>query len=212
MRFDAVIERWSREVQLYVPVLPGFQVTGLSEEAVIETASARIDGFLGWLAELGLLPEVTEAATLRVVEVQESIGDAGPLFDLDCSVPNETQVELALAVGRAALSEIVDLVLDEGGSAGPRLEKVLAHLTELEGWYTSRLGVTLPPVGAGGEPIDALVAAASGFEEAVDAHVEGDAPAVWEVVSEEWSLAKVLRRRTAHLREHLPELIAFSQG
>ena len=212
MKLDAVVERWSREVQLYVPALPGFQVGGQSEAEVVELAEARIDGFLEWLAELALLPQSPEPVTVNVVEVRESVDGAGPIFALDAAVPNETQVELALAVGRAALSEIVDLALDEGGGANPRLERVLAHLTELDVWYASRLGMATPPIGAGGEPIDALVATASAFEEAVDTHAERSTAVVWEVDGEAWSLAKALRRRTGHLREHLPELIASTQG
>lgn len=212
MRLDAVVERWSREVQLYVPALPGLQVGGRSEDEVVDLADARVDGFLEWLAELGLLPQSPEPVTVNVVEVRESVDGAGPIFALDQVEPNETQIELALAVGRAALSEIVDLALDEGGGANPRLERVLAHLMELDIWYSARLGMTTPPIGAGGEPIDALVAAASAFEEAVDTHGARSTTVVWELDGESWSLAKTLRRRTSHLREHLPELIASTQG
>jgi hypothetical protein len=152
------------------------------------------------------------ARTSRVVETLRADGDVGPIFAADERTPDEDQVELALAVARGEVSDIVDLVgeLGESGTAEARL--VLTHLAEMEHWYAGRLQVDTTPSTAVVDPIETLVQAASDVEEAVDRRVELGPVGVWEVDGERWSLAKVLRRRTGHLREHLPELIAVDQA
>lgn len=212
MRYPAVIEVWSSESLLFVPDLPGFQVNGRSADDAIRLAPSRLLAFLEWLSELELITLPDDGADIEVVETIRSDGDAGPLFAADERTPGEDQVELALAVGRGEVSDIIEVVSDLGEVGMAEARRILTHLAELDRWYASRLDADTTPSPAGADPIETLVQAASDFEEAVDRRVELGAGGVREIDGERWSLAKVLRRRTGHLREHLPELIAIDQA
>ncbi len=212
MRYQAVIEVWSKEALLYVPSLPGFQVNGRTAKDAARVAPARLLAFLEWISDLELIALPTDGADIDVVETLRAEGDRGPLFAADEPTPEEEQIELALAVGRGEVSDIVELVSDLGEVGMVEARRVLTHLAELDAWYAARLQVDTMPSAAVADPIETLVQAASDLEEAADRRVELGPDGVWEIDGERWSLAKVLRRRTGHLREHLPELIAIDQA
>lgn len=212
MRYEAVVEVWSREAILYVPVLPGFQVNARTPDDALRQSPPRLLAFLEWLVDLELIPTPTDGPDLEVVQTLRAEGDAGPLFAPDEPTPNEEQVELALAVGRGEVSDIVEVVSDLGSTGMTEAARVLSHLAEFDLWYASRLRVDTTPTPSVADPVETLIAAASDVEEAVDRRVELGLDGVWEIDGERWSLAKVLRRRTGHLREHLPELIVIDQA
>ena len=212
MRYPAVIEVWSKETLLFVPDLPGFQVNATSPDAAIRVAPTRLLAFLEWISELDLITLPTDGADIEVVETLRADGDAGPLFAADERTPNEEEVELALAVARGEVSDVVDLVSDLGEAGMAEARRMLTHLSEMDLWYADRLRVDTTPSTAVTDPIETLVQAASDVEAAIDRRVELGPDGVWEVDGERWSLAKILRRRTGHLREHLPELIAVDQA
>lgn len=212
MRYPAVIEVWPSETLLFVPDLPGFQVNATSPDDAARLAPTRLLAFLEWISELELITLPSDGADIEVVETLRAEGDAGPLFAMDERTPDEEQVELALAVARGEVSDIVELVSDLGEAGMTEARRVLTHLAELDLWYASRLRVDTTPSTAVADSLETLVQAASDVEEAVDRRVELGPDGVWEVDGERWSLGKVLRRRTGHLREHLTELIAIDQA
>lgn len=212
MRYPAVVEVWSREALLFIPDLPGFQVNAPGPDDAVRLAPARLLAFLEWLSDLELITLPSDGADIEVVETLRAEGGAGPLFAADERTPDEEQVELALAVGRGEVSDIIELVSDLGEIGMAEAGRVLTHLAELDRWYASRLRVDTTASADVSDPVETLVSAASDVEEAVDRRVELGSGGVWEVDGERWSLAKVLRRRTGHLREHLPELIAIDQA
>jgi len=212
MRYPAVIEVWSSETLLFVPDLPGFQVNATSPDDAVRLAPTRLLAFLEWISELELITLPSDGADIEVVETLRAEGGAGPLFAEDERTPDEDQVELALAVARGEVSDIVELVSDLSEAGMAEARQVLTHLSEMDLWYAGRLRVDTTASTAVADPIETLVQSASDVEEAVDRRVELGPDGVWEVDGERWSLAKVLRRRTGHLREHLPELIAIDQA
>jgi hypothetical protein len=58
---------------------------------------------------------------------------------------------------------------------------------------------------------DELVQSASLFEETVDGVMESSQPSTWILDGEDWSIRKALRRRTGHVREHLPDLLSLTR-
>ena len=212
MRYAAVVEVWPSEALLFIPELPGFQVNAKTPAEAARVAPTRLLAFLEWLSDLELIALPSDGADIEVSETLRADGDAGPLFAADERTPDEEWVELALAVGRGEVSDIVELVSDLGDSGMADARRVLTHLTEQDLWYASRLRVDVRPTAVVADPVEVLISAASAVEEAVDRRVELGPDGVREVDGERWSLAKVLRRRTGHLREHLPELIAVDQA
>jgi hypothetical protein len=209
MSLPAIAEVWSSETLVYVPPLPGFQVSGTALDAAFEAAYDRIDGFCQWLIDGEVIPTAPDSTELDLVQTLQAHRDHGPLFDSDREPATDEHRELALTIGRAALSDllfVLDDVTDVGRSAS---ERVLRHVAELDRWYATRIAP------ASGSPFsaleDELVQSASLFEETIDGVPTARFREVWTIEGEEWSVRKVLRRRTGHLREHLPELLALTQ-
>ena len=128
----------------------------------------------------------------------------GPLFAADLPAPSDAEIETALAVGRAAISDLIDYFDATAGSDEIELTVTAVQIAQQDDWYASRLGAAQLTAFAT-DPLDTLVQAAGRFEDEVDAYVSSAKPELWRIDGEEWTLAKLLRRRTAHLREHLPE-------
>ncbi len=200
---EALIEEWPSETLLFVRAVPGFQINAPNPDAALIQARESLPVFLEWLRRLELEPPVDAGAALHVAERLVASGSQGPRFAADLIAVSEDELELALAAGRALISELIDAydAARRDGSV-PALEPVLRHVAEFDRWYASRIGLTeigVPPAGV----TDDLIAAASTFEEAADRAMETGDPTLILVDGEEWTLAKALRRRTGHLREHL---------
>jgi hypothetical protein len=209
MSLPAIAEVWTTETLVFIPSLPGFQVNGAALDVAFESAYDRIDGFCQWLVEGEILPSAPESTELELVQTLHAAGEHGPLFDSDREPATEEHRELALTIGRAALSDLLFVLDDIDGDRRQRAERVLRHVAELDRWYATRVAP------ASGSPFaaleDELVQSASLFEETIDGIQESRSREVWSIDGEEWSVRKVLRRRTGHLREHLPELLALTQ-
>jgi predicted RNase H-like HicB family nuclease len=210
MSWDAVLERWSSETLLFIPALPGFQVNAESPEDALADAEERVDAYIQWLRDGELLPEnFPSPEGIAIAETRVANGEAGPIFDLDTEPIDEDYAEFALAIGRAALSDLLfvfDDVPDEGRSEA---ERILRHVAELDRWYATRMAP------AQGKPFtaieDELVQSASLFEETVDGVMSSRQPTTWTLNGEDWSIRKALRRRTGHLREHLADLLSLTR-
>jgi hypothetical protein len=57
-----------------------------------------------------------------------------------------------------------------------------------------------------------MIAAAGMFEDRIDEVNESGERGIVTLDGEDWTLAKLLRRRTAHIREHAMELAALLPG
>lgn len=205
----ALVELWATEALLFVPDLPGFQVNAPTPELAIELARDRLDRHIEWLRESELDEHLAPGQSLTVVETLSAIGAADPIFDLDLAPADSQSCEFALAVGRAALSELLFIFDDVDPDHRRAAEQILRHVAELDHWYATRLA---PASGAPFAAIeDQLIQSASLFEETIDAVASTAQSPVWDVDGESWSVRKALRRRTGHLREHLADLLALSQ-
>jgi hypothetical protein len=207
MNWDAEIEIWPNEVILYVPALPGFQVNSTSPAEALPEAEQRVDAYVQWLRDGELLPDDFPSPTrIAVVGEHRANGDAGPIFASDEAPVDDDYAEFALSIGRAALSDLLFVFDDIGEGARPNAERILRHVAEMDRWYATRMAP------AQGKPfaelVDELIQSASLFEETVDGVMASGQPLTWALDGETWSIRKALRRRTGHLREHLPDLLS----
>ena len=209
MTWDAVVERWTNEVILYVPALPGFFAKEPDVAQAFSRANDTIVPFIDWLVEDELVPARPEMAPIVIQEELIGQNNKGPVFDLDRLIPDQDQVELALAVGRAALSDLIFTFDDLDQSSLREGERQLRHVAEMDRWYANRIqpGMTQPQ----SDLEDELVGSASYFEEMIDEIFANDPEKERTLGGETWTLAKVLRRRTVHLREHVTDLLVLSQ-
>ncbi len=210
MSWEAVIETWSTETLLFIPALPGFQVNAESPDDAVADAVDRVDAFVQWLGDGELLPEnFPSSEGISVAETLAASGSAGPIFDLDAEPVDDDFAEFALAVGRAALSDLLFVYDDVTDEMRADAERILRHVAEMDRWYATRMAP------AQGKPFtaieDELVQSASLFEETVDGVMESSQPSTWSLDGEDWSIRKALRRRTGHVREHLPDLLSLTR-
>jgi hypothetical protein len=84
------------------------------------------------------------------------------------------------------------------------LGDVLRKVAELDGWYLACLTGT-PPVPLPDDPAQAIAAADRHFRRHAAASYDAFRDLVATADGEEWTFAKMIRRRTGHFREHVPE-------
>jgi hypothetical protein len=184
---QAVVEIWPAETVLFVPDLPGFQVNAANPDVALREATERIERFLQWLQESELAEEVAPSTGIDIAEHRE----------------------FALAIGRAALSDLLFVLDDLDPDHYAAATRTLRHVAEMDRWYATRLAP------ADGQPFaeieDEVVQSASLFEETIDGLLVEAQSRCRTVDGEQWTIRKALRRRTGHLREHLFDLLAFSQ-
>jgi len=206
---QAVVEIWPAETILFVPELPGFQVKAANPEVALGDATERIERFLQWLQESELAEEVAPSTGIGIAEQLPADGSRGPLFAADRAPADPEHREFALAVGRAALSDLLFVLDDLDPDHHAAATRTLRHVAEMDRWYATRLAP------ADGQPFveieDELVQSASLFEETIDGLQVDPQSRSRTVDGEQWTIRKALRRRTGHLREHLFDLLALSQ-
>jgi len=165
------------------------------------TGLPRVDGH-------GYPPALEDEGGLVILEDLKSDEAIGPRFEPDLVEPSPDEIEAALALGRVALSDVIDLadLLEIAGASNPEATRIVRHICVLDIWYSTRLGGPDPVLSPIADSIDAMVAAAGMFEDRIDEiRLTGETGIVVTDL-EEWTLAKLLRRRTAHIREHTLEL------
>lgn len=213
-RFEGLIEEWPEQALLYVPILPGFILSASSRDELIDFALDAIDLHIAWL-ESHLAPlSLEHDGGLAVLEVLPAVGTVGPLFDADRIELSADEIENALSLGRIALSDIIDLVdeLESAGKANAEMQRIILHICVLDIWYSTRLGGPDPALKPVADTLDAMIQAGGLFEVRVDERVVSgfdDPGDVTTIDGEDWTLTKLLRRRTAHIREHAIELAAL---
>ena len=208
MTWQAAVEVWPSETLLFIPALPGFQVCAPSPEQAQADAEYRVDAFIQWLHECELAEELPTGEGIVIAEEASAGGGAGPIFESDSIASDSDYNELALAVGRAALSDLLFALDDVPKEHKQTAERTLRHVAEMDRWYATRLA---PAQGTPFTAIeDEIVQSASLFEETVDAFLTSRNPVTWVLEGETWSIRKALRRRSGHLREHLVELLRLA--
>jgi hypothetical protein len=204
LRLDALIEHWPAESVLYVRALPGFHARGHDPADLQWQSGSALQAHLDWLVERELIDAPSGDVELTIAEEATAPSESiGPTFHADLVAMDDQEIEIALAIGRAAVSDVID-AYDAGarGTTSSVLASAIHSIARIDRWYASRLsGEHAQP--ASGDPIDELVAAAGALEDAVDRFVLAGNRELFEREGEQWTLAKVLRRRTAHLRGNL---------
>ncbi len=225
MRFNALVEDWPGESMAYFRELPGCFSSARTYEEAVKIAPQAISDFLKWSKENDLVlldmydGEIDVVVTERLGAINDQLG---PLFKADLPPPSDEEIDNALnvaAAARAALLELYDEVPVELRDRSPSpggwsLTQHLQHIFESEGWYISRL--TERPTETFGDALSPDLSMAL-FENAMDDELflRGLTPEVRERVftheGEDWTAAKVLRRMTAHLREHYPWMMEIAR-
>src|SRR5215218_1446709 len=138
---EALVEHWPGEHLLYVRALPGFMVAGEHLSELHRRSSAALQSHLDWLLERDLIDQPSGAIELNVVEEANATASAiGPRFMSDLIPPDAAEIESALAVGRAAVSDLIDAyeiasTNDSAESQAAALRRIAQH----DDWCTSRL-------------------------------------------------------------------------
>jgi predicted RNase H-like HicB family nuclease len=219
MLFYALIEEWPGESTLFFRDLPGCFATGVTTEAAIQAAPAAIERYLSWSKENGLSVIEGDASPISIV-VQERLRNHSksnrPLFEADRAEMNELEIDLALNVAATARALIIEVVahvparlLEQKLTPSERsLFQHLQHILETENWYVSQLQEH-PSLEVTASAMSADDVAMKIFEDAMDNEItlrdlsSEQRTHVFVHDSEEWTAAKVFRRQTAHLYEHL---------
>jgi predicted RNase H-like HicB family nuclease len=215
--FRALIEQWGRETLVFFDGWPGCFVSAATPEEAMAAAPAAVAEHLAWLTARGLGPFGTAARVEVAEHLRPQPGARGLRFSADLVPPSDEDLERALKIGALACAELIDRFERAGpqrrdGAVGPGAHELakspadqLRHLAELDVVYAATLSdrrpaaVELPP-----DPAEALKTS--------DRHVAATLRALPASLrsrrfvhdGEEWTAAKVLRRRTGHLFEHYP--------
>ncbi|MCM8746319.1 type II toxin-antitoxin system HicB family antitoxin [Thermomicrobium sp. CFH 73360] len=216
-----VAERWESTWLGFIIELPGCLITGCSLEELITEAPMAIAKHRTWLCAKGLTVAECPTNAITVVEVAEASPDGRrPLFEIDQRVITPEELAHALEVGDAALNELVALTdrtrewetlpLDHRPS-GCTPPQIVRHVAEFDRWYAARLAPDAGALALPEDPLLALRQAAQAFVSVTRAWWAVWGSRVVERDGEQWTVAKVLRRRTSHLCKHAIELLAWVQ-
>ena len=219
MPFSLLVERWGASYLSFVPELPVCQFEATDLDALVEAALQVVAAHLDWLCRHGLSAPACGTIEVRVSELWEALpGGRGPCFAADRLAPSTQAIDEALQIGEAALVELVELYRlahPAWQAASPRPagwspDEILRHVAELDIWYASRLSRSgRLEVDVPADPVAAVRVAGRAFASTVRSIPVERRGTVVEHDGEEWTLAKALRRRTGHLREHAPQLAVW---
>ncbi|MCX7622791.1 MAG: type II toxin-antitoxin system HicB family antitoxin [Thermomicrobium sp.] len=212
-------ERWEASWLGYVVELPGCQFAASTLDELLARAPEAIAQHLAWLRGHGLQAIERSPERFVLVETAEALPDGrGPLFEGDRRSLSEGELQSALRVGDAALVDLVALTERTDGwerlpeaarPTGRTPPEILQHVAERDRWYAARLAPDAGALALPVDPIEALERAAQTFVSVVRAWWAIWKQTVVERDGERWTVAKVLRRRTGHLREHARQLAAW---
>jgi hypothetical protein len=226
--YHALVEQWRSETLVFFDGWPGcFASAPVLEEAVAAAPAAVADHLL-WLADHGLPVPVDGITSVEVAEhLRPRPGVKGLRFDADLAPPSEAHLEHALTVGALACADLIDVY----EHAGPRrrlqttppgvqeLHKSIAdqlrHIAALDLTYVATLS-DRQTAGAAIELPDDPAESLRLSNQHVAATLRNLPASLRSRVflrdGEEWTVAKVIRRRTGHLFEHYPAFRARRSG
>jgi hypothetical protein len=171
---------------------------------------------LAWLDAHDLPRPEGSGPEVRVAEEMAATAQGGgPLFHDDRQPMRLEEIEAVHRVGSAAVADL--LALWERASewerrtrsarqAGWTPSEILRHVAESDRWYAARLSPDVSGMALPDDPAEAIRRADRAFIGVVRAWWSVWGETVVEREGEQWTVRKVLRRRTAHLREHAQQL------
>ena len=225
--FRALIEQWASETLVFFDGWPGCFVSAATPEEAMAAAPAAVAGHLAWLTGQGL---PTPAGPVTGIEVAEHLqprpGARGLRFAADLVAPTDEDLELALAVGALACADLIgryDRAGPErrGRTTPPGVRELdksisdqLGHLAELDLAYAANLsdGQATTTVLLPADPAEALRTSNRHVEATLRTVPVSLRSHLFVRDGEEWTVAKVVRRRTGHLFEHYPSFQTSGQG
>jgi predicted RNase H-like HicB family nuclease len=211
-----LLEGWPKEWIGFVSELPGCSVKGRNRDEVLARAPEAIAMHLAWLDAHDLPRPEGSGPEVRVAEEMAATAQGvGPLFHDDRQPMRLEEIEAVHRVGSAAVADL--LALWERASewerrtrsapqAGWTPSEILRHVAELDRWYAARLSPAVSGMALPDDPAEAIRRADRAFIGVVRAWWSVWGETVVEREGEQWTVRKVLRRRTAHLREDAQQL------
>jgi predicted RNase H-like HicB family nuclease len=219
MQFYALVEEWPGESILFFRELPGCFASAATTEAALQAAPAAIEKYFRWLKTNDLVIVEGEINPITVVlteRLSSKDKHGGPLFAADRVEPNELEIDNALNVSATARALIIEIatslpthLLEQSLTPDSwPLTQHLQHVMESENWYVSRLQEH-PDRPDETPAMSADDMAMKIFENAMDNEIilhdltPEQRSQILVHKNEEWTAAKVLRRQSEHLYEHL---------
>lgn len=211
-----LLEEWPKEWIGFVSELPGCSMKGRNRDEVLARAPEAIAMHLAWLDAHDLPRPEGSGPEVRVAEEMAATAQGVvPLFYDDRQPMRLGEIEAVHRVGSAAVADL--LALWERASewerrtrsarqAGWTPSEILRHVAESDRWYAARLSPDVSGMALPDDPAEAIRRADRAFIGVVRAWWSVWGETVVEREGEQWTVRKVLRRRTAHLREHAQQL------
>jgi predicted RNase H-like HicB family nuclease len=215
--FRALIEQWGRETLVFFDGWPGCFVSAATLEEAMAAAPAAVTDHLAWLTVHGLGPFDTVARVEIAEHLRPQPGARGLRFDADQMPPSDEDLERALKIGALACAELIDHFERAGPqrrdqAVAPGAHEIakspadqLRHLAELDLVYAATLSDRRPAaVELPSDPTEALRTSHRHVAARLRALPASLRSRRFVHDGEEWTAAKVVRRRTGHLFEHYP--------
>lgn len=219
MQFNALVEKWPGESMVFFRELPGCVASAATPETVLQAAPAAIEQYFRWLKTNGLVIVEGDIHPIHVVmseKLSSTSNSCGPIFEADRAEPDELEIDNALNVAATARALIIEVVANMPAQyleQAPTPEswsliQHLQHVMETENWYVSRLQEQpVEPIPTSSMSADDL--SMKMFEDAMDNELilrnltAEQRTRLFAHEGEQWTAAKVLRRQSGHLYEHL---------
>jgi predicted RNase H-like HicB family nuclease len=212
-------EQWETHWVGYVVELPGCQFAAATLDDLLQHVPLAIASHVAWLCEHGLQGMNRPPDAFILTERAQALpGNCGPLFEADRRDISASELDVALSVGNAAIDDLLTLAARaQGWEALSEWQRppgwpppaVLRHVAEMDRWYVARLMPDIAALALPDDPVEAVRRAHQAFVSGIRAWWAIWKNRVVERDGEQWTVAKVLRRRTGHLREHTEQLLAW---
>lgn len=215
MQWYALVEEWPEESLVSFRELPGCLSTAPTAEEAIQKAPEAIAEYLRWLKQNNIF-FLEEINSINVVVKERLRAErVGPRFETELIAPTDREMANALTVAataRALLAELYNEVLPPQRSCAFTpgewsLTDHLQHILKAEAHYVGSLNDQSPeamlPVTEIELPMK-LIENGMNYETFLRGLTAERRAQVYVHGEAEWTVAKVLRRMTEHLRDHYP--------
>jgi predicted RNase H-like HicB family nuclease len=216
MDLYALVEEWPHECLVSFRELPGCLSTAPTAEEAIQKAPEAIAEYLSWLKQNRIFFLEEEIDPFNVVVKERVRADrVGPRFETELVAPTDREMANALTVAataRALLAKLYNEVNPAQRSYAVKpgewsLTDHLDHILKAEAHYVGCLSdqpsETMLPVTETELPIK-LIENGRNYETFLRRLTAEQRARVYVHGEAEWTVAKVLRRMTEHLRDHYP--------
>ncbi len=216
MPYPGLIEVWTREQLLFIAELPGLQVSAATTTELFRKLPLALSNHEFWLRRQGIGERLRDD-TAEVVEKIAADAERGmPYFQADVAPPGEALIALAQQIAERSRQDLI-AIFRRNRTASVTTQAfgkltvpaLLREVARLDTWYSSvfaadpEADATVP---LSRDPVEALEQADALFQQRLRELAPERHGEVWAAHGELWTLAKIVRRRTGHYREHFPEL------